>query len=70
LVWIRAPFLRLRKRRDVPENRGHPPKVERCDIRFRNGTIARGVDPTKYRWKDDPRFPPESAGDIIAWRPS
>ncbi len=54
----------------MPRNTGSLPPVERCDIKFRGGWIARSVDPTKYRWKDDPRFPPESAGDIVAWQPS
>jgi hypothetical protein len=54
----------------VPANTGERPSHERVDIKFRGGWIARGVDPTKYRWKDDPRFPPQSAGDIVAWQPS
>jgi hypothetical protein len=53
----------------MPANTGTAPQVERCDIRFRNGTIARGVDPRKYRWLlNDPAFPPRSAGDIVRWQ--
>lgn len=54
----------------MPANRGHAPDLELVDIRFRNGTIARNVDPKKYRWNEDSRFPPQSAGDIVEWQQS
>lgn len=55
----------------MPRNTGEQPQLEKVDVKFRNGTIARGVDPTKYRWRnDDPRFPQPSAGDVIEWQPS
>jgi len=54
----------------MPDNRGHPPPLESVDIRFRGGWIARGVDPRKYRWAEDHRFPANSAGDIVSWQPA
>lgn len=35
----------------MPENKGRIPRYELVDIKFRNGQIRRGVDPTKWRWK-------------------
>lgn len=35
----------------LPENKGRTPRYELVDIKFRNGQIRRGVDPTKWRWK-------------------
>ena len=53
----------------MPANPGYPPPLERCDVKFRNGTIARNVDPKSYRWRnDDPAYPQPSAGDIISWQ--
>lgn len=53
----------------MPANSGVRPSVDRCDIRFRNGKTARGVDPTKYRWTlDDPAYPPGYAFDIVQWQ--
>jgi hypothetical protein len=55
----------------VPANTGERPSHARVDIRFRNGTIARGVDPSKYRWTiNDPKYPPDTAGEIRSWQPS
>jgi hypothetical protein len=53
----------------MPSNSGERPACETVDIKFRNGTIARRVDPKKYRWEADSRFPPQSAGDIVSWQP-
>jgi hypothetical protein len=54
----------------MPANPGHPPPVELCDVKFRNNTIARSVDPKKYRWTiNDPRFPIGTGGEIISWQP-
>lgn len=50
------------------KNRGYPPNCDRCDIKFRNGTIKRDIDPKKYRWK--PRPTGESDFDIIEWQKS
>ncbi|MFS0771058.1 hypothetical protein [Sphingomonas sp. 1P08PE] len=55
----------------MPDNTGRAPRHELVDIRFRNGTIARSVDPSKYRWSlDDPKFGGASPGDVVSWQPS
>lgn len=56
---------------DVPANTGTPPRRELVDVRFRNGTVARGVKPSSYRWTlDDPAYPPGYAFDVIDWQPA
>lgn len=55
----------------MPENTGTPPRAELVDLRFRNGTVARGVKPSAYRWTlNDPRFGPAYDFDIRSWQPS
>lgn len=55
----------------MPRNTGKPPRAELVDVRFRNGTVARGIKPSSYRWTlDDPAFPPGYAFDIINWQPA
>lgn len=50
-------------------NDGTPPRCELVDVRFRNGTTARGVSPKGYRWTlDDPRFGAGYAYDIASWQ--
>ena len=53
-------------RLDTMRNDGIPPSVETADIRFRNGQIKRGIDPTKYRWR--PWEWGKSDWDIIDWQ--
>lgn len=55
----------------MPANTGTPPRRELVDVRFRNGTVARGVKPSSYRWTlDDPAYPPGYAFDVIDWQPA
>ncbi len=49
-------------------NDGFMPMVERVDIKFRNGIISRGVDPTLMRWAQIPDGP--SSYDITDWQTS
>lgn len=53
----------------MPANTGEQPDAEAVDIRFRNGSVKRAVDPRKYRWTlNDRRYPPNYAYDIIQWQ--
>ena len=48
---------------------GEKPNCELVDITFRNGQVARGVDPGKYRWSiGDARYPRDYGFDIVAYQ--
>lgn len=47
-------------------NTGKAPSAPIVDIKFRNGIIARGVDPTLMRW--EPIDDQPSSYDIVEWQ--
>ena len=50
-------------------NTGKEPDVPRCDIRYRNGQVVRGVSPASRRWTlDDPRFGVGYEFDVVEWQ--
>lgn len=50
-------------------NHGTAPLCELVDVRFRNGTVARGIKPSSYRWQiNDPNFPINYDYDIVEWQ--
>ena len=51
----------------MPKNTGRVPPFERVDVIFKNGTIKRGIDPTKWRWKP---FDFEHDWEIVRWQKS
>lgn len=52
-------------------NDGTRPNVDLVDVRFRNGTVARGIKPSSYRWSiGDCAYPANYAFDIIDWQPA
>ena len=68
--WTRSRLSAGIGRRDVPKNAGTAPAVERADIRFRNGHVVRGTEPSKWRWTlGDRRYPPKWDFDIVDWQP-
>lgn len=57
------------RRHDVPDNTGTPPPFDKVDVRFRNGTVVRGITPKSYRWTlGDPAYPPSYDFDIVTWQ--
>lgn len=55
----------------MPKNTGRNPFANRkdppmIDIRYRNGWVARNIDPNKRRWVPWPDG--ESPGDIVEYR--
>jgi hypothetical protein len=50
------------------KNIGEIPDIDRCDIRFRNGRIRRGIDPKGWRWKPWDTGP--SDFDIVDYQPT
>lgn len=53
----------------MPQNRGKPPPVALCDIRFRNGHVIRSTKPSKWRWDlGNPKYPKDWDFDIVQWK--
>ena len=50
----------------MPRNTFTPPRHDRVDIKLRNGSVHRSVDPKHWRWKPW-REGYESDFDIVQW---